>query len=238
MNPIFRKFLAFLSVAFTSAKTFINTWIVPAIHIVTTVKDAIDSNEFKTIADMLGLHPKNISEINRLSQLLADAIRDLGIAADCIQPDSKPSDIIKCFIAKMKSLPESVQDGMYLKLASAITKATSGTDMTGHQLDTIVQATFSKVKITSPVVPTAEVAATPAPAPVIPTPAPVPVIPIPAPAPVIPPAVPPVADHGIVTVPVPDHGIVTVPVPSVAPNNSVAADNSVPAGTTTTGEQA
>ena len=144
MKKFFNRVRSFLTNLFVNIDNFIDRHIEPSIKMVEKLKSLIDS----PIADVLvKLTPTGIDDtaLTALRFYLSKAILTLQLTA-CLDKE-KPEDVIICFVNEVKKLSPEMQKGIWLRLASLMTKEKSGRDdVKGVHVDTLVQMHYLQMK--------------------------------------------------------------------------------------------
>lgn len=140
------KFLTFLSrwlpLFFRGAHEFINTYVIPAINVVEAIKKVLaDNSDFKELLAKIYGNPE---AAEHALDFVVKAIETLGIGKSCLVKET-PEEIIACFIDNLKRQPKAVRKGVYAQLAAQIAKAASGSDISDHEANTLVNIAYSKM---------------------------------------------------------------------------------------------
>lgn len=144
MKKFFAKIVSFLHTLFTNLDAWIHEHVQPSIELVQRLKAIVDSN----IGDfVVAIIPGDADDKLRewISVNLAKALYNLQIGAAIVNaPDFETK--ISYLVNMLRSMSPKLRNGIYLKIASEIAKA-SGNDekVKGHSVDLLTQLQYSKM---------------------------------------------------------------------------------------------
>jgi hypothetical protein len=148
---MFSRIINSIRLAFIFILGIVNDYVVPAIDIVESIKDAVnqttDSKLKKTLIDYFGKNYDNP---------IVETIKATLLKLNWITPDatSTNEEVVRQMIEKLKTTPEVERNAIYSLIARELTKE-SGKDhpeiseLKDHQLDTLVQMKYSDFKSNS-----------------------------------------------------------------------------------------
>jgi hypothetical protein len=144
MKNFFVKLLAFFSTTFKNVDAFIKEHIVPSIETVQRIKDIVDG----TIGDLItAVIPGDADDIVRewISKNLSIALKVMQLSG-AINNSMDIDTQIDYLVKTLRPLNKKMRQALYLKIASEMAKASStGVQVKGHAIDTLVQLQYSKI---------------------------------------------------------------------------------------------